>query len=163
MNLNNLRDTFLEQLNDVSCSEKQLTEALPKMVESASDPKLQEAFQSHLDVTHRQLERVHTLLQSMNVNPGNKKCEAMEGLVKEGEEMAKKDGDPAACDAGLIAAAQKVEHYEIATYGSLRAWAKALGEDEAAQVLQEILDEEYHADNTLDKLAEGYLNKDAVS
>ncbi|MEQ8672107.1 MAG: ferritin-like domain-containing protein [Aggregatilineales bacterium] len=163
MDLNNLRDTFHEQLKDIYSAEKQLTEALPKMVKSASDPKLQEAFQSHLDLTHRQLERVHTLLQNMDVNPGNKKCEAMEGLVKEGEEMAKKDGDPAACDAGLIAAAQKVEHYEIATYGSLRAWATALGEDEAAQVLQEILDEEYDADNTLDKLAEGYLNKDAVS
>lgn len=163
MNLDNLRDTFHEQLKDIYSAEKQLTEALPKMVKAASDRKLHDAFQKHYETTQSQLERVRALLDSMDVNPGNKKCVAMEGLVKEGEEMAKQDGDATARDAGLIAAAQKVEHYEIATYGSLRSWAKALGETEAAKILQTILDEEYDADNTLDKLAEGYLNKDAVS
>lgn len=163
MNLDNLRDTFHEQLKDIYSAEKQLTEALPKMVKAASDQKLRDAFQQHYEITRSQLERVRALLDSMDVNPGNKKCAAMEGLVEEGSEMAKQDGDATARDAGLIAAAQKVEHYEIATYGSLRSWAKALGETEAAKILQTILDEEYDADNTLDKLAEGYLNKDAVS
>lgn len=161
MALYDLRDVFHEQLKDIYSAEKQLTEALPTMVEAASNRKLKEAFQNHLDVTKRQLETVRQLLDSMDVNPGNTKCEAMEGLIAEGSDMAKEDGDGDARDAGLICAAQKVEHYEIATYGSLRTWAKALGETDAANTLQKLLDEEYDADNTLDKLAEGYLNQQA--
>jgi ferritin-like metal-binding protein YciE len=98
----------------------------------------------------------------MGVNPGSKKCAAMEGLIEEGSEMAKEDGDADVRDAGLICAAQKVEHYEIATYGSLRTWARTLGDEDAANVLQTILDEEYDADNLLDKLAEGYMNVEAL-
>lgn len=161
MSLDNLRDLFHEQLKDIYSAEKQLTEALPKMVKAARDKKLQDAFQHHLNVTERQFERVRRLLDDMDVNPGNKKCKAMEGLIEEGSEMVKEEGDATARDAGLICAAQKVEHYEIATYGSLRTWAKVLGHTDVADILQEILDEEYDADNTLDKLAEGYLNSAA--
>lgn len=161
MSLDNLRDLFHEQLKDVYSAEKQLTEALPKMVKAARDKKLQDAFQHHLNITERQFQRVRQLLDDMDINPGNKKCKAMEGLIEEGTEMVKEDGDATARDAGLICAAQKVEHYEIATYGSLRTWAKMLGHTDVADILQEILDEEYDADNTLDKLAEGYLNRAA--
>ncbi|MCA9883409.1 MAG: ferritin-like domain-containing protein [Anaerolineae bacterium] len=161
MSLDNLRDLFHEQLKDIYSAEKQLTEALPKMVDAASDDNLRQAFKNHLNVTERQLERVRQLLDDMDVNPGNKKCKAMEGLVEEGSEMVKENGDATARDAGLICAAQKVEHYEIATYGSLRTWARMLGYTDIAQTLQSILDEEYDADNTLDKIAEGYLNSAA--
>lgn len=162
MNMNNLRDLFHEQLKDMYSAEKQLVEALPKMVKAASAQELKDAFQHHYEVTQHQFERVRNLLDRMDVNPGNKKCAAMEGLVEEGNEMAKQKGDADARDAGLIAAAQKVEHYEIATYGSLRTWARTLGDEDAANVLQAILDEEYEADNKLDKLAEGYLNVEAM-
>ncbi|QPC80500.1 ferritin-like domain-containing protein [Phototrophicus methaneseepsis] len=161
MNLDSLRDVFHEQLKDMYSAEKQLTEALPKLAQAASSSELQQAFEDHLQVTKQQMETVRQILDQMDVNPGNKKCAAMEGLVEEGNEMAKEKGDPDARDAGLICAAQKVEHYEIATYGSLRTWAKLLGETEVAQTLQEILDQEYDADNLLDQLAEGYLNQKA--
>jgi|SRR5690606_6818497 ferritin-like metal-binding protein YciE len=163
MDLNNLRDVFHEQLKDMYSAEKQLTEALPKMVEAASAPELKEAFQHHLEVTHTQLETVNQLLMNMGINPGNKKCKAMEGLIEEGDEMAKTKGDADALDAGLIGAAQKVEHYEIATYGTLRTWAQMLGDSEAANALQQVLDQEYEADRTLTELAEGFLNRQAMN
>jgi len=163
MALNNLRDVFHEQLKDIYSAEKQLTEAIPTLVEAATSQELKKAFQEHHEVTKKQMETVRQLLDQMGVNPGNTKCEAMEGLIEEASDMAKKDGDGDARDAGLICAAQKAEHYEIATYGSLRTWAKALGESDAADTLQKLLDEEYEADGTLDKLAEGYINKEATS
>ena len=162
MSMDSLRDVFHEQLKDVYSAEKQLIEALPKMAKAATAQDLKDAFQHHLEVTQSQFDRVHSLLDRMGINPGNKKCEGMEGLIAEGDEMAKEKGDSDARDAGLICAAQKVEHYEIATYGSLRTWAKALGDDDAARILQEILDEEYEADNTLDSIAEGHLNRQAT-
>ena len=162
MNLDNLRDVFHEQLKDIYSAEKQLTEALPKMVQAASAQELKDAFSYHLEQTKSHHEQVRQLLDHLDVNPGNKKCKAMEGLVEEGSEMAKERGDKDARDVGLIAAAQKVEHYEIATEGSLRTWARMLGDSDAAQMLQGILDEEYDADNKLDKLAEGYLNREAM-
>jgi ferritin-like metal-binding protein YciE len=162
MNLDNLRDVYHEQLKDMYSAEKQLVEALPKMVEAAAQRELKMAISNHLEQTKMHMERVHQLLQGANVNPGRKMCKAMEGLIEEGSEMAKNDGDNDARDVGIIAAAQKVEHYEIATYGSLRAWARLLGEHDAANVLNEILDEEYDADNLLDKLAEGYMNRQAM-
>jgi len=163
MALNNLRDVFHEQLKDIYSAEKQLTEAIPTLVEAATSKELKQAFQEHHEVTKKQMETVRDLLDKMDVNPGNTKCEAMEGLIEEASDMAEKDGDGDARDAGLICAAQKAEHYEIATYGSLRTWAKALGESDAAETLQKLLDEEYDADGTLDKLAEGYINKEAKS
>ena len=161
MAINNLRDVFHEQLKDIYSAEKQLVEGLPKLVEAASADNLKKAFQNHLDVTHKQLDTVRKLLDQMGVNPGNTKCDAMEGLVKEASDMAKEDGDADARDAGLICAAQKAEHYEIATYGSLHTWAQVLGETEAAETLQKLLNEEYDADGELDKIAKSYLNERA--
>jgi ferritin-like metal-binding protein YciE len=162
VNLDNLRDLYHEQLKDVYSAEKQLVDALPKMAQAASSPELRQAFEHHLELTQRHFEHVRGLLDRIDVNPGNKKCVGMEGLIEEGDEMAKQKGDADARDAGLVAAAQKVEHYEIATYGTLRTWAKMLGENDTATMLQEILDEEYEADNKLDKLAEGFLNRQAL-
>jgi ferritin-like metal-binding protein YciE len=162
MNLNNLRDVFHDQLKDIYSAEKQLTEALPKMLDAATDSGLKQTIQNHLAVTERQLERMHQLLQQMKVSPGSKKCKAMEGLIEEGSELARNRGDASAVDAGIIAAAQKVEHYEIATYGTLRTWATLLGEKQAASILEQILQEEYEADQTLTQLAEGYLNREAA-
>lgn len=163
MNLNDLQDVFNNQLKDIYSAEKQLTEALPEMARAAHSPKLQQAFEKHLSETHRHLETVHGVLERLGVNPGNTKCEAMEGLLEEGSEMAKKKGDPVARDAGIICAAQKVEHYEIATYGSLRSWAEVLGDQQTADTLQEILNEEYDANIKLDQLAMEHINQQAAS
>jgi ferritin-like metal-binding protein YciE len=163
MNLDNLRDAYVDQLKDVADAEKQLTEALPKMFDAATSPDLKRAIQEHLEVTQQQLTRVRRLLEIDNINIGNKTCKAMKGLIEEGKEMMKAEGDSDAIDAAIIAAAQKVEHYEIATYGTLKAWAHTLGKHDAAQVLQEILDEEYLADKTLTGIAESHLNREASS
>ena len=163
MNIDNLRDAYIDQLKDVADAEKQLTEALPKMFEAATSPDLKRAIQEHLEVTQQHMARVRRLLEIDNVNVGSKKCKAMQGLVEEGKEMLKADGDNDARDAAIIGAAQKIEHYEIATYGTLKAWAHTLGKDDAAQVLQEILDEEYLADKTLTGIAESHLNREASS
>jgi ferritin-like metal-binding protein YciE len=162
MDLNSLRDAFHEQLKDMYSAEKQLTEALPKMAEAASSERLRNIISDHLRITKTQLERVQQMLDASNVNPGSKVCKAMQGLIEEGSEVAKMQGHPTARDAALIGAAQKVEHYEIATYGTLRSWALMLGEERMANMLQDILDEEYEADNALDRLAEGALNQRAV-
>ena len=163
MNLDSLRDVFHEQMKDIYSAEKQLTEAMPDLIKAASSSKLKEAFESHLEETKNHMETVRKILDDMDVNPGNTKCDAMEGLVEEARAMANKKGDKDARDAGIICAAQKAEHYEIATYGSLRTWAKMLGETDIANTLNELLDQEYSADNKLDKLAENYLNEKAMS
>lgn len=158
MSMKTLRDLFIHELKDLYSAEKQLTEAIPKMVQAASTKELQEAFSSHLKETEQQLERVHGLLQDLGENPGSTKCDAMEGLIEEGEHMIKEDAAAAVKDAGLIAAAQRVEHYEMAGYGTARAYAEALGETEAASVLGAILDEESHANEKLNKIAMNTVN-----
>jgi ferritin-like metal-binding protein YciE len=168
MAMNALYDVYVEQLKDMYSAEKQLVDALPKMAEAASTSELQQAFEQHLNETRGHLNKVQAILDELNENPGNKVCKAMEGLVEEGNEVAKKKGSAVARDVGLILAAQKVEHYEIATYGGLRAYARVLGFDEAAQTLEGILDQEYEADQLLDDIAEGGLleeglNEEAVS
>lgn len=155
--LSALHDVYVEQLKDMYSAEKQLLEALPKMAKAASTPELRQAFEHHLQVTESQFQRVRAILDELDENPGNKVCKAMEGLIEEGSEVVKKKGAPKAKDAALILAAQKVEHYEIATYGGLRAYARTLGYDDAAQIIDEMLDEEYDADQTLDDIAEGGL------
>jgi len=162
MNLNTLRDVYHDQLKDMYSAEQQLVEALPKMAEKASTPELKQAFQKHLTETQGHFQLISNLLNTAGVSPGNKKCKAMEGLVEEGKEILKKEGDAQARDAGIIAAAQKVEHYEIASYGTLHSWAITLDESDAASVLQQILDQEYAADKTLTKIAEAYLNEQAT-
>lgn len=162
-----LYDVYVEQLKDMYSAEKQLVEALPKMAEAASTPELQDAFQQHWQETQDHYETVRAMLDEMDENPGNKVCVAMRGLIEEGSEIAKKSGAAKARDAALILAAQKVEHYEIATYGGLRAYANTLGYDDAAESINAILDQEYEADQKLDDIAEGGvleagLNEEAV-
>jgi ferritin-like metal-binding protein YciE len=168
MDLNTLKDLYVDQLIDMYSAEKQLTEALPKMAKAASSPGLQQAFHSHLEQTKGHMAAVATILDEVDANPRNSKCKAMEGLIEEGEEIIKEDGEADARDAALIVAAQKVEHYEIATYGGLHTFATTLGYEDTAHTLQDILDQEYAADQHLDNLAMGLhgrqsLNKEAMS
>jgi ferritin-like metal-binding protein YciE len=155
MNLNTLHDVYVHQLKDLYSAEKQIVEALPKMAEAASANELRKAFQEHLKQSETHLERVRQILDDLDENPGRTKCDGMEGLITEGEETIKTAGQAAAKDAMLISAAQRVEHYEIAAYGSVRTYANLLGYAEAANVLQQTLDEEGATDKKLTKLAEG--------
>jgi ferritin-like metal-binding protein YciE len=155
MALNSLKDVYVEQLKDMYSAEKQLTEALPKMAKAASNQELSKAFSHHLDLTKGHMEKVRAILDDLDENPTSTKCKAMEGLIEEGNEVAKEKGNREVRDVALIVAAQKVEHYEIATYGSLRTFADTLGYKEVARQLQEILNEEYAADQKLDDLAMG--------
>lgn len=148
--MNTLQETFLEELADIYDSEKQLTKALPKMAEAAQFEELKEAFEEHLEETKTHMERLEQVFEIFGEEAKGQKCKAMKGIIEEGEELIKDE----AGDAGLICAAQKVEHYEIATYGSLLAWAEKLGKDEAARLLEETLDEEKAADEKLNNLAE---------
>ncbi len=161
MSLKTLEDLYVHELKDLYSAEKQLTEALPEMVEAANSPQLREAFASHLKETEQHLEKVHQLLRKMEENPGSTKCKGMEGLLEESEDAIDEEATPAVRDAFLISAAQRVEHYEISGYGTARAFARSLGRDEDAEVLNQILDQEYAADGKLDKLAEGNINEAA--
>ena len=156
-----LQDMYVEELKDIYNAEKQLLKALPKMAKAASSDELRTAFEEHLEQTKGHVERLEQVFQTMDMAAKGKTCEAMKGLVAEGEEILELEGDEATIDAGLIAAAQKVEHYEIATYGTLRSWAKQLGSEEAATLLQQTLDEESETDERLTKLAESIVNPDA--
>ncbi|MEI2612557.1 MAG: ferritin-like domain-containing protein [Candidatus Promineifilaceae bacterium] len=163
MNLENLHSVYVEQLKDMYSAEKQLVDALPKMAAATNDPSLQKAFQHHLEQTRQHMTTVQTILEEMDENPGNKKCVAMEGLVEEGNHVIKTKGDRQAKDAALILAAQKVEHYEIASYGGLRAYANNLGYSDVADRIQEILDEEYEADQKLDNIAMGTILGEGIN
>ena len=155
MKLSALYEVYVDQLKDMYSAEKQLMEALPEMAEAASTPELQQAFEGHLEVTASQFKKVQEILDALEENPTSTVCRAMEGLIAEGREIIKKEGTPKARDVALILAAQKVEHYEIATYGGIRAYARTLGHDQAAEIIDEILDQEYDADQLLDNIAEG--------
>jgi ferritin-like metal-binding protein YciE len=155
MKLNSLYDVYVHELKDLYDAEKQIIEALPKMAQAASAGDLRQAFEEHLSQSETHLERVHGILNELDVNPGNVKCDGVAGLIKEGEDVIKTGGHPAAKDASLISAAQRVEHYEIAAYGSVRTYARLLGYSKAASILQQTLDEEGETDKKLTKLAEG--------
>lgn len=161
MKLNTLRDLYVEQLQDLYSAESQLIEALPKMAKAASHSQLQSAFKEHLDQTKTHAQRLEQILGAMGAKTGGQTCKAMEGLIKEGDEMIKSRGDKDAIDAGLIAAAQRVEHYEIAGYGCVRTYARTLGESQAARLLQQTLDEEGMTDKKLTSLAESVINIEA--
>ncbi|MGE0491349.1 MAG: ferritin-like domain-containing protein [Vulcanimicrobiota bacterium] len=154
MQISNFKDLYIQQLRDLYNAEQQLTKALPKMAEAAQNSDLRQAFQSHLKETENQLKRLEKIFTDLNEKPGSHKCEAMQGLVKEGEEIIKNAREGGVRDAGLIAAAQRVEHYEMAGYGSVREFARMLGQTEHARLLQETLDEEGQADKKLNSLAE---------
>jgi len=161
MELNSLQDLFVEDLKDLYSAETQLTKALPKMAKAATDPDLKQAFQTHLAETEVQIERLEKILEELDESPKGKKCKAMEGLIEEGKELMDEDAEPEVLDAGLIGAAQKVEHYEIAGYGTVRTYAQMLGNDEAARLLQQTLDEEGMTDKKLTKLAMQCINVEA--
>lgn len=158
-----LKDLFEHEVKDLYSAEKQLVAAMPKMVEAASDRKLQKAFADHLQETKEQFERISAICDTLNINPTSKVCKAMEGLVKECEGMIKEDADADVKDAGLIACAQRVEHYEISGYGTAVRFAKELGMNDIAKQLQKTLDQEYNADQHMDNLAQNRLNKEAIS
>ena len=162
MNIQDLQDVFEHEMKDIYAFEKQIIDALPGMADAASSSELQQAFRHHLDVTQRQFDRVREMCDRLDINPGNKVCKGMQGLLAEGEEIAKARGSGAPKDAALIPAAQRVEHYEIAAYGSARNHARLLGHNDVASELQDILDEEEKADATLTKLAEGGINEAAA-
>lgn len=163
MKLGNLRDLYLQELKDIYSAESQVMKALPKMVKAASSPKLQDAFREHLEQTRNQISRLDQIFQGLGVPTRGRRCEAMEGIIKEGEEMMTIDAEPSVRDAALIASAQKVEHYEMASYGTVKAYAKMLGEDEAVDLLDETLSEEMKTDKMLTKLAEKAVNKEAIA
>lgn len=153
---------FEDQLKDIYWAEKALTKAIPKMIKKATSQELIDALTDHLDVTEQQVTRCEEVFAAIDVKVAAKKCEAMEGLLKEGTEIMESTTEGSALDAGIICAAQKVEHYEIATYGTLVAWAKQLGEDEAASLLEETLNEEKEADTILTEVAESAINEEAT-
>lgn len=161
MKLNTLRDLYVEQLQDLYSAETQLVEALPKMAKAATHPQLQAAFQQHLAETQQQVQRLEQVFQRLGQKPGGHTCKAMQGLIAEGQEMIKMKGDPAAIDAGLIAAAQRVEHYEIAGYGCVRTYAQQLGDQQNMALLQQTLDEEGMTDKKLTAIAEQVVNIEA--
>lgn len=161
MKLESLQDLFVDELKDLYNAENQLLKALPKMAKAAHHPDLKQAFTDHLEETRGQVERLEQIFKGLDGSPKGKKCKAMEGLVEEGKEIIEQSADPAVKDAALIAAAQRVEHYEIAGYGCVRTFARLLGNDEAADLLQETLDEEAAADKKLTDLAETVINAEA--
>ena len=162
MKLDTLKKLYVEELRDVYNAEQQLVKALPKMAKAASSDELREAIENHLDETKGQVERLEQIFEGLDESPKGKICKAMKGLIEEGSEILEEKGEESVLDAGIIAAAQKVEHYEMATYGTLRTWADLLNQDDAAGLLQETLDEEGEADKKLNDLAEEIVNPEAL-
>ncbi|MBX3413968.1 MAG: ferritin-like domain-containing protein [Pirellulales bacterium] len=152
--LKTLHDLYIEELKDLYSAEKQLLKALPKMAKAADSRQLRQGFEAHLDETEEHVTRLEKIFEDLDASPRGKKCKAMEGLVEEGAEVIKVDAPPSVKDAALIAAAQRVEHYEIAGYGTVRTYAELLGHSAAAKLLQKTLDEEGATDKKLTALAE---------
>jgi ferritin-like metal-binding protein YciE len=162
MKLDSIKELYITELQDLYDAEKQIVDALPKMANAASSPDLKSAFQSHLQQTRGQVERLDRIFAKLDAPSRGKKCKGMAGLIAENEELLKEKADPVVRDAGLIAGAQKVEHYEIASYGTVRTYARLIGENEAATLLQQTLDEEGDTDKKLTALAESHINKEAA-
>jgi len=162
MNANNLEDLFLMTLKDIYHGEKQIIKALPKMAKHAENRELKAALEHHLKETEGQVERLERVFKLMDKPARGEACEAIEGLIEEGEEVMEKAKDPAVCDAGMIAAGQAIEHYEIARYGTLVAWATQLGMSEAARLLEQNLDQEKNADKKLNDIALNEVNRKAA-
>jgi ferritin-like metal-binding protein YciE len=163
MELNSFDDLLVDQLQDLYDAEQRLTKALPKMAEAAHNPALKRAFQEHLRQTQGHVSRLEQVLRMLGQTAQAKTCDAMKGLIAEGQDVISASGDPDVKDAALIAAAQRVEHYEIAGYGCVRTFAQRLGRDAAAQLLQETLDEEAATDEQLTSLAEQSINPKAAA
>jgi len=157
-----LQDLFLLTLQDIYHGEKQILKALPKMAKNAASPELKQAFQHHYDQTEGQVERLQRVFELMDKSARGRTCEAIEGLVEEGKEVMSETQPGEVMDAGLIAAGQAVEHYEIARYGTLRSWAQQLGMQEAAKLLEQTLQEEKQTDELLNKIAMSSVNRKAA-
>lgn len=162
MKSSQLMSLFEDQLKDIYWAEKALTKALPKMIKNATSEELIEGLKMHLEETHEQIERLEKVFESIDKKPVAKKCDAMEGLIKEAESIMDSSEEGPMCDAGIILAGQKIEHYEIASYGTLCAFAKILENDDAAALLQQTLEEEKEADANLSQIAES-INVEAAS
>jgi ferritin-like metal-binding protein YciE len=163
MPIRTTRELMLDELRDIYHAEKQLVRALPKMAKAAKADKLRQAFEHHLEETKGQVERLDQVFQQLDARSSGKRCEAMEGLIEEAKEMMEEIKTPEVLDAALIMGAQKVEHYEIAAYGSACALAEALGQNEIKQLLEQTLDEEKATDQKLNQLAISEVNKSALN
>ena len=162
MKLDTLEELYISELRDLYSAENQLLKALPKMAKAASSNELQNAFNDHLEQTKGHVERLERIFEQLDETPKGKTCYGMKGLIEEGSEILGEDGEDSVLDAGIIVAAQKVEHYEIASYGSVRTFASLLGKNEAVNLLQSTLDEESEANELLNRLAEGIVNPEAL-
>jgi len=163
MKIATLEDLLVEELRDLYSAETQLVKALPKMAKAAGSDELRTAIENHLQETQGQVQRLEQIFEHLSARPKGKKCAAMEGLIEEGKELMQEDiEDESVMDAGLIAAAQKVEHYEIASYGTVRTWAQQLGLNEVAQLLEQTLEEEKQADKKLNQIATEMVNEEAA-
>ena len=162
MKLDTLQKLYTDELRDLYSAETQGLKALPKMAKGASSDELKDAFEKHLEQTKGHVERLEEIFEELGEKPKGKTCHAMKGLIEEGSEILEQDGDESVLDAGIIVAAQKVEHYEIASYGSVRTFAHLLGQNKAAELLQTTLDEEAETNEVLNRLAETIVNPEAV-
>jgi ferritin-like metal-binding protein YciE len=154
MKIDNLQKLYVEELRDLHSAERQIIQALPKMIKAASSPELKSALQEHLEITNQQLDRLNQIFEKLGKKGTGKKCKGMEGVIADGKEILEEDMAPEVLDAAIISAAQHVEHYEMAGYGTVRTYAGLLGDREAMKLLQMTLDEEGDADKKLTKLAE---------
>lgn len=153
MKIETLRELFVDELQDLHSAEQQITKALPKLVKAAHNPSLKQAFEHHLEETKNHVTRLEQILHRMNESPKGKTCDGMKGILKEGEDRVSDSKEAEVLDAGIISAAQRVEHYEIASYGSARTYAELLGDQEAVRLLSETLQEEKNADVKLNQIA----------
>jgi ferritin-like metal-binding protein YciE len=160
--MKSLEDLFVDTLKDTYDAEHQLTKALPKMAKAATNPQLKSAFEDHLKQTENHVKRLEQVFEARGRKASRKSCKGMKGLIEEGSEVIKDDAEPEVRDPGLIAVAQKVEHYEIAAYGTLMAYAKLINANDAIRLLQQNLEEEKHADEKLTRLAESSINLKAA-
>lgn len=158
-----MEDLYVDELKDLYSAETQIVKALPKMAEAASSPKLRQGFEEHLRQTEGHVQRLEQIFEKLGKSPRGKACKGMQGLLEEGEELISEEGASDVKDAGLIAAAQRVEHYEIAAYGSVRTFAQELGDNDAVRLLQQTLDEEAQTDEKLTKLATSGINEKATA
>jgi ferritin-like metal-binding protein YciE len=163
MKLDSLKTLYVNELRDLYNAENQLVKALPKLAKAASSEELKDAFDKHLEQTKGHVERLEEVFEELGEKPKGKTCQAMKGLIEEGSEILDKDGDESVIDAGIIVAAQKVEHYEIAGYGSVRTFAELLGKNRSAELLQTTLDEESETNELLNNLAQEIVNPEALS
>ena len=155
MDMESLKDLFVEELKDLYSAENQILKALPKMIKKATSKELKAGFEKHLKETEVHVERLETIFKELEESPKGKKCKGMEGVIADGKELMEEEANPEVMDAGLIGAAQHVEHYEMAGYGCVRTYAELLGHDNFAKLLQKTLDEEHATDEKLTELARG--------